>query len=63
MKITRLMDERLDRAKSRMELATQQYRSAESEFIKAKREYEDVWQEFMRDLEQFDKSKLKSEGT
>jgi len=56
MIVTHLKDQRLERAKARMELATREYRTAESEFIKAKREYEDAWRDFMRDLEQFDRS-------
>lgn len=56
MTVMRLRDQRLDRAKARMDLATREYRTVESEFIKAKREYEDAWREFMRDLEQFDRS-------
>ncbi len=56
MTVTKLNDQRLDRAKCRMEVATQAYRAAESEFIKAKREYEDAWREFMRDLEDFDRT-------
>lgn len=55
MTVSSIQDERLSRAKQRMEQATKTYRATESDFIKAKREYEDAWREFMRDLEQFDR--------
>jgi hypothetical protein len=54
MNVTVLKMERLERAKSSMAGATAKYKIAESEWHIARREYEQSWKDFIRDLERFD---------